>query len=216
MVGLGAIGVAFGRPASEAVSQTVAATVPGLTQVIPATGGFRIYSVVSVDPVIPKADYTLRVDGYVERPTTFTFADLAALPQTQMTKDFQCVTGWRVDDVPWSGVLLRDVLEHVGADTSVAGAMFTSYDGVYTESLKMDQALRDDILIASTMWGKPIRDEHGGPVRLYVAPMYGYKSIKWLSGIQVTDTLRPSYWEMAGYDADAWVGRSNGRTDEPI
>ena len=216
MVGLGAVGIAFGRPASEAVSQTVASTAPGLASVIPAAGGFRIYSVVSTDPVITRADYALRVEGLVERPTTFSFADLAALPQTQMTKDFQCVTGWRVEDVPWSGVLLRDVLDAVGADTSVAGAMFTSYDGVYTESLKMDQMMRDDILVASTMWGKPIQDQHGGPVRLYVAPMYGYKSLKWLSGIQVTDTLLPSYWEMGGYDADAWVGRSNGRVDEPI
>ena len=94
--------------------------------------------------------------------------------------------------------------------------MFSSYDGVYTESLTMEQSLRDDILIASTMWGKPITDEHGGPVRLYVAPMYGYKSLKWLSGIEVTETLRPGYWEMAGYDIDAWVGKSNGRIDEAI
>lgn len=216
MVGLGAVGIAFGRPASEAVSQTVASTAPGIASVIPAAGGFRIYSVVSTDPVITREDYALRVDGLVERPMTLSFTDLAELPQTQMTKDFQCVTGWRVDDVPWSGVLLRDLLDHVGADTSAAGAMFTSYDGVYTESLTMEQSLRDDILIASTMWGKPIQDQHGGPVRLYVAPMYGYKSLKWLSGIEVTNTLRPGYWEMAGYDVDAWVGQSNGRIDERI
>jgi len=216
MIGLGAVGVAFGRPASQAISSSVAATAPGVAQVLPGAGGFRIYSVVSTDPVIPKADYALRVDGHVERPTTFSFADLAELPQTQMTKDFQCVTGWRVEDVPWSGVLLRDLLDTVGADTSAAGTMFSSYDGVYTESLTMEQSLRDDILIASTMWGKPITDEHGGPVRLYVAPMYGYKSLKWLSGIEVTETLRPGYWEMAGYDIDAWVGKSNGRIDEAI
>ncbi len=215
MVGLGALGVALGRPASEAVT-SVASNAPVIADVLPAAGGFRYYSVVSTDPMLTEADYTLRVGGLVSKPATLTFADLAALPQTQMTKDFQCVTGWRVDDVPWSGVLLSDVLSNAGADTSAPAVLFTSHDGVYTESLTMEQAMRPDILVASTMWGKPITNEHGGPVRLYVAPMYGYKSLKWLGGIEVAPTVRPGYWEMAGYDVDAWVGRSNGRTDDPI
>ena len=61
------------------------------------------------------------------------------------------------------------------------------------------------------MQDKPLSHDHGGPVRLYVAPMYFYKSAKWLSGITVTDEVRPGYWEERGYDVDAWVGRSNGR-----
>ena len=80
----------------------------------------------------------------------------------------------------------------------------------------MEQALRDDVLVASSMYGKPITREHGGPVRLYVAPMYGYKSLKWMSGIEVVDEVIPGYWEVRGYDIDAWVGASNGRSDEPI
>jgi DMSO/TMAO reductase YedYZ molybdopterin-dependent catalytic subunit len=57
--------------------------------------------------------------------------------------------------------------------------------------------------------------EHGGPVRLFVGPMYGYKSLKWLERIEVVDALNEGYWEVRGYDVDAWVGRSNGRQDEP-
>ena len=59
--------------------------------------------------------------------------------------------------------------------------------------------------------------EHGGPVRLYVAPMYGYKSTKWLSGITVINQYPYSkgYWEDLGYDVDGWVGGSNGRDDRP-
>jgi DMSO/TMAO reductase YedYZ molybdopterin-dependent catalytic subunit len=64
------------------------------------------------------------------------------------------------------------------------------------------------------MFGKGITRAHGGPVRLYVVPMYGYKSIKWLDGIEVMDELRLGYWEQLGYDVDAWVGGSNGRSDE--
>ncbi len=65
------------------------------------------------------------------------------------------------------------------------------------------------------MQDKPVGHNHGGPVRLYVAPMYFYKSAKWLSGITVTRAVRPGYWEERGYDVDAWVGRSNGRDDAP-
>jgi DMSO/TMAO reductase YedYZ molybdopterin-dependent catalytic subunit len=58
-----------------------------------------------------------------------------------------------------------------------------------------------------------VASEHGGPVRLYVAPMYGYKSLKWLSAIRVVDRVHPGFWEQNGYDVDAWVGTSNGRSD---
>jgi DMSO/TMAO reductase YedYZ molybdopterin-dependent catalytic subunit len=65
------------------------------------------------------------------------------------------------------------------------------------------------------MEDKPITDAHGGPVRMYVAPMYGYKSCKWLSRIQVVSGVKPGYWERQGYDIDGWVGKSNGRQDRP-
>jgi len=216
MLGVGAVGIAVGRPAQEAITSTVNATAPGLGSIIPAAGGFRIYTVTGGYPAMPVDQYRLEVTGAVANPLSLTFDDLAQLPQTQMTKDFQCVTGWRVDDVPWSGVLLRDVLIAAGANTSRTALRFFSFDGAYTESLTMEQALRDDVLVASSMYGEPITREHGGPVRLYVAPMYGYKSLKWMSGIGVVDEVVPGYWEVRGYDIDAWVGASNGRNDDPI
>jgi DMSO/TMAO reductase YedYZ molybdopterin-dependent catalytic subunit len=93
--------------------------------------------------------------------------------------------------------------------------MFHSFDGEYTESLSMDQAMRPDVLVAHTMQGKPVSREHGGPVRMYVAPMYGYKSCKWLERIELTADVVPGYWEDYGYDVDGWVGKSNGRRDDP-
>ena len=90
-----------------------------------------------------------------------------------------------------------------------------SFDGVYTESLTLDQARRADVLVVHEMEGKPVSTPHGGPVRLLMAAMYGYKSIKWLSRIEVVDSVVPGFWEERGYDIDAWVGSSNGRTDDP-
>ena len=107
-------------------------------------------------------------------------------------------------------------LAAAGASTTSSALRFFSFDGAYTESLTMEQAIRDDVLVATSMFGEPVTREHGGPVRLYVAPMYGYKSLKWMSGIEVVDEVVPGYWEVRGYDIDAWVGASNGRDDEPI
>jgi DMSO/TMAO reductase YedYZ molybdopterin-dependent catalytic subunit len=216
MLGVGAVGVVLGRQAQEAITTTVNATAPGLGSVLPAAGGFRIYTVTGEYPAMDPVDYRLDVTGNVATPLSLSMDDLADLPQTQMTKDFQCVTGWRVDDVPWSGVLLSDVLAAAGATLTSSALRFLSFDGEYTESLTMEQGLRDDVLVASSMYGKPITREHGGPVRLYVAPMYGYKSLKWMSGIEVVDEVIPGYWELRGYDIDAWVGASNGLNDEPI
>jgi DMSO/TMAO reductase YedYZ molybdopterin-dependent catalytic subunit len=152
----------------------------------------------------------------VERPFEVTYDELVAMPPTDLTRDFQCVTGWRVPDVEWRGVRLADLLDRAGVAEGATALRFTSFDGVYTESLSLEQARRDDVLVAYEMLGGPVSREHGGPVRLYVAPMYGYKSIKWLDGIEVTGEVDPGYWERRGYDVDAWIGRSNGRRDEPV
>lgn len=223
MLGLGAAGILWGAKAQSGLDRLLRPVTlndqTGLTSFLPSSGRFRIYSVTGGLPSRSDAEYRLSVDGHVERPATF---DLAAvrgeLRQTEMTKDFQCVTGWRVDDVPWKGVLLRDLLDEAGPRNGATHVRFWSFDGTYTETLTLEQARRDDVLVAHEMLGKPVTREHGGPVRLYVAPMYGYKSLKWLERVEVVTELDapsdPGYWENLGYDVDAWVGRSNGRSDD--
>lgn len=215
MLGLGAVGIATGQWLSGRVSDVVGETVPALADVLPAAGGFRIYTVTDGYPTSDPSTYRLSVSGLVDTPLSLSLDDLAAMPQTQMTKDFQCVTGWRVDDVPWSGVALADILDAAGIEAGAQALRFTSFDGTYTESLTLDQARRPDVLIATTMFGTPLEVQHGAPVRLYVAPMYGYKSIKWLGGIEAVRAVTPGYWENLGYDVDAWIGASNGRSDDP-
>jgi DMSO/TMAO reductase YedYZ molybdopterin-dependent catalytic subunit len=218
-LGLGALGL-VAAPALQrgldGVLGAVAGQDPtGLTGLLPNGGGFRYYSVAASVPRLTAADYHLKVGGLVDRPHTYTLADLRALPQTRLVKDVQCVTGWRVPGTPFEGVRLSDLLDAAGVRPTAKAVHFTCFDGAYTESLTLDQARRPDVLVALRMQDKDISHDHGGPVRLYVAPMYFYKSAKWLSGITVTDHVQPGYWEHLGYDVDAWVGRSNGRTDEP-
>ncbi|QYX81205.1 molybdopterin-dependent oxidoreductase [Streptomyces akebiae] len=218
-LGLGALGVVSApvlQRGMEAFLGEAAQKDPtGLTGLLPNGGGFRYYSVTSSVPRKTAANYRLTLDGLVDRPTSYTLADLRALPQTRMVKDVQCVTGWRVPDTPFEGVRLSVLLDAAGVRSSAGAVRFTCFDGAYSESLTLEQARRADVLVALRMQDKDIGHNHGGPVRLYVAPMYFYKSAKWLSGIEVTEEAEPGYWEERGYDIDAWVGRSNGRDDEP-
>ncbi|MEU5533878.1 molybdopterin-dependent oxidoreductase [Streptomyces sp. NPDC020362] len=218
-LGLGAFGVATApvlQRGLEGILGSLSGKDPtGLTGLLPNGGGFRYYSVAASVPDKGPADYRLTIDGLVDHPRTYTLADLRALPQTRLVKDVQCVTGWRVPGTPFEGVRLSRLLDAAGVRPTAKALRFTCFDGTYTESLTLDQARRPDILVALRMQDKNIGHDHGGPVRLYVAPMYFYKSAKWLSGITVTDHVQPGYWENLGYDVDAWVGRSNGRTDEP-
>ncbi|MFE5585476.1 molybdopterin-dependent oxidoreductase [Kitasatospora sp. NPDC056531] len=177
----------------------------GLTGLLPDPGGFRYYSVVGSVPHKNDTDYALRIDGLVDRPRTYTLSELRALPQTRIVREVLCTDGWRVDGTPFQGVRLADLLDVAGVRTEGAALRFTCFDGVYSESLTLEQARRPDVLVALTMQDEPISHAHGGPVRLYVAPMYFYKSAKWLSGITVTDRVIPGYWEEYGYAVDGWL-----------
>jgi DMSO/TMAO reductase YedYZ molybdopterin-dependent catalytic subunit len=218
MLGLGAVGIVGGARVQDTLNKVLApleaADPTGLTQLIPAAGGFRIYSVSGSLPSESAADYRLTIDGMVQRPLTLTLADLKSMPPTMLVKDFQCVTGWRVPMVHWTGVKLSTLLDEVGVQPGGTALTFDSFDGAYTESLTMDQARRPDVIVAYEMLGGPVSRDHGGPVRMYVAPMYGYKSCKWLSKITVVPRVQAGYWEGFGYDIDGWVGRSNGRSDQ--
>ncbi|MEU8727198.1 molybdopterin-dependent oxidoreductase [Streptomyces antimycoticus] len=177
----------------------------GLTGLLPNTGGFRYYSVVGSVPHKNESNYELTVGGLVQKPKTYTLADLRAMPQTRVVHDVVCTDGWRVEKTPFDGVKLADILDDAGVRSPGAAIRFTCFDGAYTESLTLEQARRSDVLVALNMQDKPISHDHGGPVRLYVAPMYFYKSAKWLSGISVTDKVVPGYWEERGYAVDGWL-----------
>ena len=185
----------------------------GLLSLLPL-GRFRYYSITGSFPHRDRDVYRLRITGLVERPLTFSYAQLVSMPKTKLLRDFQCVTGWRVPDVHWTGVRLADLLDRAGVKPDARALRFVSFDGKYTESLTLEQARRPDVIVAYELEGSPLSDEHGGPARLYVAPMYGYKSCKWLDRIELTAEVEEGYWEVRGYDTDGWVGRSNGRDDD--
>ena len=175
---------------------------------ISTNGEFQYYSVVDHDPEISTSQFQLTIDGLVSQPHTYSWEELQALPQSRIVRDFHCVTGWVVRNVPWGGVKLSTVMAEVKPQ-SQALRLYSS-DQVYTESLTLDQAIADDVFIATSMFDKPISPRHGGPVRLYTASMLGYKSIKWLNRIELVNEVIPGYWEERGYGVDPWIGKSDG------
>jgi DMSO/TMAO reductase YedYZ molybdopterin-dependent catalytic subunit len=218
LVGLGALGVVGGAKVQNWLERTTAPVLAkdptGLLSLLPL-GRFRFYTVTGSFPHRARNAYKLQVTGLVERPLTLTYAQIVAMPKTRIVRDFQCVTGWRVPDVHWTGVRLSDVLDRAGVKPEATALRFVSFDGAYSESLTLAQARRRDVIVAYELEDGPLSSDHGGPVRLYVAPMYGYKSCKWLESIELTAQVEPGYWEERGYDVDGWVGRSNGRDDAP-
>jgi DMSO/TMAO reductase YedYZ molybdopterin-dependent catalytic subunit len=221
LAGIGVAGIVGGRAVQERLARLLAPIEErdptGLTSLLPLGNTFRYYSVTGSVPHRTAVDYRLDVTGLVGNPTSFTLADLKGMQQTSLVRDFQCVTGWRVPEVHWSGVRLSDLIDVAQPLPTATAISFSSFDGKYTESLTLDQARRSDVIVALQMLGKPVTHDHGGPVRMYVAPMYGYKSTKWLAAIELTAGVVPGYWEDTGdYDVDGWIGESNGRQDDPV
>lgn len=221
LAGLGAVGIVGGRGVQDRLARLLAPVEQrdptGLSSLLPLGNAFRYYSVTGSVPVRTGDAYRLEVAGLVAAPATYGLADLTQLPQVELVRDFQCVTGWRVPQVRWAGVRLADLVDLARPTPTATAVRFHSFDGTYTESLTLEQARRPDVLVATAMAGRAVTHDHGGPVRLYVAPMYGYKSAKWLSGIELTAEVMPGYWERTGnYAVDGWIGESNGREDEPV
>jgi DMSO/TMAO reductase YedYZ molybdopterin-dependent catalytic subunit len=210
MGALGAAGILFGAKVQNALGNAFGSGLGGL---LPGGDRFRIYTVSGTYPEVSRADYRLEISGLVHHPQTLTLADLESMPRTSFVQEFQCVTGWTVPDVHWEGVNLSDVLDLAGVKRGAVALTFESYDRTDTESLTLDQARLPQVIVAYRMLGAPVTTEHGGPVRLYVGPMFGYKSIKWLSAIRVVDSVIPGFWELRGYPVNGWRDGSTGPTD---
>ena len=209
LLGLGALGTLTGQRLQAGLAQVLGPIADrdpsGLLSLFPLGDTFRFYSVTGPVTQETADNYRLTVSGLVDHPATYSLADLRALPQTSLVQDFQCVTGWRVPQVHWAGVRLSVLLEKAAPAAQAGAVQFTSFDGTYTESLTLAEARRPDVIVALEMLGAPVTHDHGGPVRVYAGSMYGYKSTKWLSGIELAQSETPGYWETRGYAIDGTI-----------
>jgi len=169
-----------------------------------AQGNFRIYTVTDM-PVFTAKNWSFRIDGLVDHPKSWDWQSFLQMPRVVQVSDFHCVTGWSVYHCTWEGIPLSRMLEETGIQSKANVIKFYSGDGVYTDTLTLDQARMEDVMLVVLLDGKPIPQELGGPVRLIVPKMYAYKSVKWLHRIELIDHDHTGYWEERGYSNDAWV-----------
>ncbi len=162
-------------------------------------------------PNLTQRDWTLTTAGQISNSIRWTFDDLMAQPQTEITCDIHCVTTWSRYDNRWRGVSAKHLLSVVAPKATAAFLMVRSFDG-YATNVPLSWFDDDDVLLAHTWNGAPLTREHGGPVRLVIPKLYFWKSAKWLRHITFMDKDAPGYWEARGYHAvgDPWKEQRYG------
>lgn len=169
-----------------------------------AQGQFRVYTVTPI-PEFNNDNWSFTIDGLVDQSFKWDWKQFVAMPRTVQVSDFHCVTGWSVYQNTWEGIPLKELLKKAGVKSNAKTVKLYSGDGVYTDTLTLEQADLDDVMVAVMHDGKPIPSDLGGPVRLVVPKMYAYKSVKWLNRIELIEGEHIGYWEERGYSTDAWV-----------
>ena len=211
VVGAGVATLFYGKAISRLTSRvtTPLADATGLTRLVPS-GGWRIYTVADTMPSFDPTNWRLRIDGLVEQPLQLSYQQLLALPKAEQVSTFHCVTGWIVNNVRWGGVRFHDLLAAAAPLQQAGGLHFISAEKPYDDYLDLRQVSLPNVMLAYEMDGKPLRREHGAPVRVVIPEMYGYKNVKWVERIELVAKPGTGYWENLGYDRNAWIGHSNG------
>lgn len=157
-------------------------------------------------PTIALPRWKLTVSGLVDKPQSFTWEQFNALPQSEQTCDFHCVTTWSTYDNKVHGVKFSDLAKFVGVKPDAQFVYFTSYDG-YSTNLDLACCMDDDVLVMHAWNNEPLDSEHGGPVRMLVPRRYLWKSAKWVQEIHFMKEDKLGYWEVRGYHnrADPWL-----------
>jgi DMSO/TMAO reductase YedYZ molybdopterin-dependent catalytic subunit len=148
-------------------------------------------------PTLSTVDWQFQLFGLIE-PKTFTWDDIMALPQSDFTADFHCVTTWSKLDVTWVGINILEVIDRQTIANEATHVLIHCYGG-YTTNLPLSDLMRPENFLAHTLYGEPLPPEHGGPMRLVVPHLYAWKSAKWISGIEFCDRNQRGFWERNGY-----------------
>jgi len=149
--------------------------------------------------------YRLMVTGLVNKTLTYSYSDVINNHQSyQKVVTIYCVEGWNAK-ILWQGILVKDLLQETGIDPTATVVIFYASDG-YSTALPLNYIINNNIMIAYKMNGVTLTPQIGYPFMLVAESKYGYKWIKWLTEIDVSNnTNYLGYWESQGYSNDATV-----------
>ncbi|AVO37732.1 protein-methionine-sulfoxide reductase catalytic subunit MsrP [Pukyongiella litopenaei] len=173
--------------------------------------------------------WSIRLDGMVDRPGTY---DLAQILPQMMIEDriyrLRCVEAWSMV-VPWQGFELADLLDLAGVQDGaryvafetllrrdeMPGTRYPVLDWPYVEGLRLDEARHPLTIMATGIYGKPLPNQNGAPLRLVVPWKYGFKSIKSVVRITLTDSEPPTSWNKAAPGEYGFYSNVNPNVDHP-
>ncbi|RYF96226.1 MAG: sulfite oxidase-like oxidoreductase, partial [Chitinophagaceae bacterium] len=159
-------------------------------------------------PEIATDEWTLTIDGSVDHPVVLNWQDFNALPQTEDTSDFHCVTTWSKLNMNWKGVRLLDLAALVQVKDEATHILCHGYDD-YTTNISLQEALKPDVLLVHSYEGEPLPKEHGGPVRMITPQLYAWKGAKWIKRIEFLKHNVLGFWERNGYSNTAYPWRND-------
>lgn len=174
-------------------------------------------------------NWSVKIDGMVDNPGDYSLADLTeGLTEEERIYRFRCVEAWAMV-IPWNGFELKDILDKAGVQSGakyvafetlvrpeeMRGQRFPTLDWPYREGLRLDEAMHPLTLMATGIYGKPMPNQNGAPIRLVVPWKYGFKSIKSIVRITLTDQEPPTSWNMANAREYGFYSNVNPNVDHP-
>ena len=158
-------------------------------------------------PAFHPETWYLRIFGATESgaEVRLSYDDFAALPVSEVTADFHCVTKFTVPAICWSGVLATEVLRRYPPAGAVTHVMCWADVG-YSANVRIGDFAADKTMLATCRDGARLTPEHGFPLRLVVPHLYAWKSVKWVRALEYMTKDRRGFWEERGYHniADPW------------
>ncbi len=173
--------------------------------------------------------WTVKIDGLVDNPGDYAFDDIMAkMTIEERIYRFRCVEAWSMV-IPWNGFELADLLELAGVQSSakfvafetlfrpseMRGQKYPLLDWPYKEALRLDEAMHPLTIMATGIYGKEIPNQNGAPLRLVVPWKYGYKSIKSVVRITLTDKMPSTTWNQLGPHEYGFYSNVNPEVDHP-
>ena len=175
------------------------------------------------------APWSVAIDGLVDRPASYNLEDIMRkMTVEERIYRLRCVKAWSMV-VPWNGFELADLLNMAGVQSAakyvafetvlrpdeMPGVSYPVLDWPYVEGLRLDEALHPLTIMASGIYGKDIPKQNGAPLRLVVPWKYGFKSIKSVVRITLTDREPPTSWNRANAREYGFYSNVNPKVDHP-
>ncbi|MEJ6477738.1 MAG: protein-methionine-sulfoxide reductase catalytic subunit MsrP [Octadecabacter sp.] len=226
-LGLGALGAAGAARAQDALQ-------PNTWEEITSYNNYYEFGTGKDDPAknagaLDLTDWVIEVDGLVDNPGTYTIADLTAgLTEEERIYRFRCVEAWAMV-IPWNGFELADILNAVGVQAGATHVAFETavqpdnmigvrrgvLDFPYREGLRLDEAMHPLTMMAMGIYGEPMPKQNGAPIRLVVPWKYGFKSIKSIVRITLTDEQPYATWNAINAREYGFYSNVNPQVDHP-